>query len=192
VIDWYTLYLSHPLAGYVLDESEHQSAKANHQLKPPPCTTNLHPRLSPRRTKAPTGPRPGPAREKEPHKLPSSTPPLNPINSLRTLARRPLQIFRGINNRRTDRQLPSRIMPWVTRLDHLRQGSRLVVQQQVRNEESAAVSINVGLVEGGEGGVRAEDVGLQTPKINKIHSRWTCPATGLGLGFTTIPRQSRI
>lgn len=51
-------------------------------------------------------------------------------------------------------------MPWVTRLDHLRQCSRLVVQQQVRNEESAAVSINVGLVEGAEGGVRAEDVGL--------------------------------
>jgi hypothetical protein len=151
----------------VLDESEHQSAKANHQLKPPPCTTNRHPRPSTRRTKAPTGP----AREKEPHKLPSSTPPLNPINSLRTLARRPLQIFRGINNRRTDRRLPSRIMPWVTRLDHLRQGSRLVVQQQVRNEESAAVSINVGLVEGGEGGVRAEDVGLQTPKLKKIHSR---------------------
>jgi hypothetical protein len=31
----------------VLDESEHhQSAKANHQLKPPPCTTNRHPRPS--------------------------------------------------------------------------------------------------------------------------------------------------
>ena len=55
-------------------------------------------------------------------------------------------------------------MPWVAHLDHLGESSGLVVQQQVRDEKRAAVGIDVGLVERGEGRVGAEDVGLQTSK----------------------------
>ena len=51
-------------------------------------------------------------------------------------------------------------MARVAHLDHLRQSPRTLVEQQLRDEEGAAVGVDVGFVEGGERGVGVGDVGL--------------------------------
>ena len=83
-------------------------------------------------------------------------------------------------------------MARVAHLDHLRQSPRTLVEQQLRDEEGAAVGVDVGFVEGGERGVGVGDVGLFVfvsllrVWMEKCVEDRSWP--GLGLGFHPYPK----